>query len=130
MALFETPLPLDSEIDPAQFDYALERATEDLRRVVKSIAERYFNSGLAVAVTWPALLEIEEKAFSDLAFQSRNDATVVASLPRIGPTTLPGVDLNGLIDWHLSAGPMPIAYQSVRDYLRTVSLAAKQGEEV
>ncbi|WP_321896687.1 DUF2471 family protein [Burkholderia cepacia] len=130
MALSEIPPTFDPEIDPVLFEHALERATEDLRRIVMSITERYFNSGLTLAVTWPALLEIEEEAFSDLGFQSRNEAAVVATLPRIGPTTLPGVDLNGLIDWHLPAGPLPIAYQCVRDHLRTVSPAAQYADEV
>jgi len=130
MTPFKIPETFDPAVDPVLFDHALERATEDLRRVVMSIAERYFNSGLAVAVTWPALLEIEEQAFSDLAFQSRNEAAVVASLPRIGPTTLPGIDLNGLIDWHLCGGPLPIAYQCVRDHLRTVYPPAEHGDAV
>ncbi|AWV05507.1 hypothetical protein DM992_40110 (plasmid) [Burkholderia sp. JP2-270] len=100
MALFEIPETCDPEIDPVLFKHALKRATEDLRRIVMSITERYFNSGVAVAVTWPALLEIDEEAFWDLGFQSRNEAAVLAALPRIGPTTLPGIDFNGLIDWH------------------------------
>ncbi|WP_244135484.1 DUF2471 family protein [Burkholderia vietnamiensis] len=78
----------------------------------------------------PALLEIEEEAFSDLGFQSRNEAAVVAALPRIGPTTLPGVDLNALIDWDLSAEPLPVAYRCVRDHLRSMSSAAQRGGEV
>ncbi|UKV71326.1 DUF2471 domain-containing protein (plasmid) [Burkholderia vietnamiensis] len=130
MGLFEMPEKFDTEVDPVLFDHALERATDDFRRVVMSITARYFNSGLTHFVTWPALLEIEEEAFSDLGFQSRNEAAVVAALPRIGPITLPGVDLNALIDWGLSAEPLPVAYRCVRDHLRSMSSAAQRGDEV
>lgn len=122
----ESPATFDPESDPVAFEHALERATEDLRRIVMSITERYLNSGLTLAATWPALLEIEEQAFSDLAFQSRNEAAVVAILPRIGPTTLPGVDLNGLIDWRLSALSLPIVYRCVRELLSTASPAVRE----
>ncbi|WP_186027440.1 DUF2471 family protein [Burkholderia gladioli] len=121
---------MELETDSVLFKHALERAAEDLRRLVMSISERHFNSGLAPSITWPALLEIEEEAFSDLAFQSRNEAAVVAALPRIGPTTLPGIDLNGLIDWRLSARWLPIAYECVRDHVLTVRLAAQRDDEV
>ncbi|WP_333997569.1 DUF2471 family protein [Burkholderia gladioli] len=103
---------MELETDSVLFKHALERAAEDLRRLVMSISEHHFISSLAPSITWPALLEIEEEAFSDLAFQSRNEAAVVAALPRIGPTTLPGIDLNGLIDWRLSARWLPIAYDA------------------
>jgi len=130
MALSEIPVPIDPEVDPELFDRAFERATEDLRRIVMSIAERFFNTGSTLAATWTALLEIEEEAFSDLGFQSRNDGAVVAALPRIGPTTLPGVDLTGLIDWHLFTGPLPIVYQCIRDHLRKPSPTVQQSGDV
>ncbi|VWB20104.1 hypothetical protein BLA24064_00773 [Burkholderia latens] len=63
------------------------------------------------------MLEIEEQAFSDLAFQSRNDPAIVGALPRIGPATLPGVDFSGLIDWSQSYPSLPIVYQCVRELL-------------
>ncbi|HHV7525680.1 TPA: DUF2471 domain-containing protein [Burkholderia orbicola] len=130
MALSETPATFDPAIDPVLFEHAVARATDDLRRIVLSLTERYLNSGLTLASTWPVLLEIEEQVFSDLAFQSRNEAAVVAALPRIGPTTLPGVDLNGFIDWHLSAAPLPIVYQCIRDHLRKPLPAVQQSGEV
>ncbi|WP_186214975.1 DUF2471 family protein [Burkholderia gladioli] len=117
---------MELETDSVLFKHALERATEDLRRLVMSISERR----LAPSITWPALLEIEEEAFSDLAFQSRNEAAVVAALPRIGPTTLPGIDLNGLIDWRMSARWLPIAYECVRDHVLTMRPAAQRDDEV
>ncbi|MDF0506352.1 DUF2471 family protein [Burkholderia cenocepacia] len=125
----DNPAIMDLETDSVLFERALERATEDLRRIVMSITERHFNSGLVPSITWPALLEIEEEAFSDLAFQSRNEAAVVAVLPRIGPTTLPGIDLNGLIDWRLSARWLPIAYECVRDHVLTVRPAVQRDDE-
>ncbi|HDR8992217.1 MAG: DUF2471 family protein [Burkholderia contaminans] len=128
--LSETPATFDPEIDPVLFEHALERATEDLRRIVMSITEHYLNSGLTLASTWPALLEIEEQAFSDLAFQSRNEAAVVAALPRIGPTTLPGVNLSGFIDWRLSDLSLPIVYRCVREHLWTASPAVRESGAV
>ncbi|MGP8473842.1 DUF2471 family protein [Burkholderia contaminans] len=103
--------------DPARFEHALARATEDLRRIATSLAVRYLKTGLAHDWSWPVLLEIEEQAFSDLAFQSRNEAAVVDALPRIGPATFPGVDLSGLIDWTLADASLPIVYLSVRERL-------------
>ncbi|WP_186138391.1 DUF2471 family protein [Burkholderia gladioli] len=126
----DNPAIMDLETDSVRFKHALDRATEELRRIVMSITERHFNSGLAPSITWPALLEVEEEAFSDLAFQSRNEAAVVAALPRIGPTTLPGTDLNGLIDRRLSAQWLPIAYECVRDYVLTVRPAAQRDDKV
>ncbi|MGS0897248.1 DUF2471 family protein [Burkholderia stagnalis] len=107
----------DPEFDPIRYEFALELATEDLRRTATSLAARYISAGLAHALGWPLLLEIEEQAFSDLAFQSRNDPAIVDALPRIGPATLPGVDFRGLIDWSQSDPSLPIVYQCVRELL-------------
>ncbi|HDR8982692.1 DUF2471 family protein [Burkholderia vietnamiensis] len=107
----------DSELDPVQYQHALELATDDLRRVAMLLAERYINAGLAHALSWPLLLEIEEQAFSDLAFQSRNDPATVEALPRIGPATMPGVNFSGLIDWSHSDPSLPIVYRCVRELL-------------
>ncbi|HDR9512081.1 hypothetical protein C5615_37735 [Burkholderia cepacia] len=107
----------DPEFDPIRYGHALELATEDLRRTATSLAARYISAGLAHALSWPLLLEIEEQAFSDLAFQSRNDPAIVDALPRIGPATLPGVDFSGLIDWSQSEPSLPIVYQCVRELL-------------
>lgn len=108
----------DAELDPIRYGYALESATQDLRRIATSLAARYISAGLAHALSWPLLLEIEEQAFSDLAFQSRNDPPIVGALPRIGPATLPGVDFSGLIDWGQSDPSLPIVYQCVRELLK------------
>ncbi|WP_321882679.1 DUF2471 family protein [Burkholderia cepacia] len=107
----------DPEFDPIRYGYALELATEDLRRTATSLAARYISAGLAHALSWPLLLEIEEQAFSDLAFQSRNDPSIVDTIPRIGPATMPGVDFSGLIDWSQSDPSLPIVYQCVRELL-------------
>lgn len=105
------------------FEHALARALEDLRRIASSLAERNLKVGPEHGLTWPVLLEIEEQAFSDLAFQSRNAPTVVDALPRIGPETLPGVDLSGLVDWTLATPSLPIVYLCVREQLMTVAVS-------
>lgn len=109
--------------DPVRFEHALARATEDLRRIATSLADRHLKAGSVHAWSWPVLRDIEEQAFSDLAFQSRNEAAVVDILPRIGPTSLPGVDLSGLIDWTLSDSSLPIVYLSVRERLSAADLS-------
>ena len=124
MKLSETATTADLDIDPVHFEHALERATEDLLRIASSLADRYLKAGLTHALTWPVLLEIEEQAFSDLAFQSRNVAAVVDALPRLGPVTLPGVDFRGLVDWTIAVTPLPIVYLCVRERLLTVARAA------
>ncbi|KUY49036.1 MULTISPECIES: DUF2471 family protein [unclassified Burkholderia] len=106
-----------SEFDPVWYEHALELASDDLRRIATLLAEHYINAGLAHALSWTLLLELEEQAFSDLAFLSRNDSVVVDALPRIGPATMPGVDFNGLIDWSKSDPSLPIVYRCVRELL-------------
>ncbi|MEK7898026.1 DUF2471 family protein [Burkholderia contaminans] len=118
----------DAELDPIRYGYALESATQDLRRIATSLAVRYISAGLAHALSWPLLLEIEEQAFSDLAFQSRNDPAIVGALPRIGPATLPGVDFSGLIDWSQSYPSLPIVYQCVRELLVDAPKSARSEE--
>ncbi|WP_175977048.1 DUF2471 family protein [Burkholderia sp. BCC1047] len=107
----------DPEYDPIRFGYALALAAEDLRRIATSLTARYISAGLTHDLSWPLLLEIEEQAFSDLAFQSRNDPAIVDALPRIGPATLPGVDFSGLVNWSWSDPSLPIVYRSVRELL-------------
>ena len=119
----ETVTPPGPQSDPVRFEHALAHATEDLRRIATSLADRHLKAGLTHAWSWPVLLEIEEQAFSDLAFQSRNEAAVVDALPRIGPATFPGVDLSGLIDWTLADSSLPIVYLSVRERLSAVDLS-------
>lgn len=130
MALSETHATFGPEIDPALFEYARERATEDLSRIVMWLMERYLNSSLTHASTWPVLLEIEEQAFSDLTFQSGDEAAVTAARPRIGPIPLPGVDMSGFIDWRLSPLPLPIVYRCVRELLWTASPTAQESDSV
>ncbi|WP_175948552.1 DUF2471 family protein [Burkholderia pyrrocinia] len=122
MESLETVTTPGPQPDPARFEHALARATEDLRRIATSLAERYPKTGLAHAWSWPILLEIEEQAFSDLAFQSRNEVAVVDALARISPATLPGVDLSGLIDWTFADASLPIVYLSVRERLSAADL--------
>ncbi|WP_420482659.1 DUF2471 family protein [Burkholderia cepacia] len=118
----------DPEFDPIRYGYALELATEDLRRTATSLAARYISTGLAHALSWPLLLEIEEQAFSDLAFQSRNDPAIVDALSRIGPATMPGVNFSGVIDWSQSDPSLPIVYRCIRELLM-VARTSKRSEE-
>ncbi|RKT99764.1 hypothetical protein C7H84_29865 [Burkholderia sp. Nafp2/4-1b] len=117
MGLSEADSTTDPKSDPVLFECALARATQDLRRIALSLAERNLKGELVHALTWPVLLEIEEQAFSDLSFQSRNATAVVDALPRIGPKTLPGVDLTGFVDWALATPSLPISYLCVREML-------------
>lgn len=109
--------PPDSELDPVWYAHALERATEDFQRIATLLTERYIGAGLAQELSWPLLLEIEEQAFSDLAFLSRNDPVIVGALPRIGPATMPGINFSGLIDWSRTDPSLPIVYRCVREHL-------------
>ncbi|TDA49053.1 DUF2471 family protein [Burkholderia pyrrocinia] len=127
--LTETIAAFDPEIDSVLFVHALEHATEDLHRIATLLADRYLNAGLTLAWNWHTLLEIDEQALSNLAFQSRNEAVVVATLPRIGSTTLPGVDLCGFTDWRLSVPSLPIVYRCVTE-LQLAAPPAEQEEDV
>ncbi|MBN3776637.1 DUF2471 family protein [Burkholderia sp. Ac-20345] len=118
----------DPDFDPVRHEHALERAVDDLRRIVTSLAERYLSADLAHALSWAVLLEIEEQAFSDLAFQSRNDLAIIDALPRIGPQSMPGLDLSGLIDWHRAAPSLPIVYRCVREFLLAASASEASKE--
>ncbi len=114
----------DPAFDPIQYEHALERAADDLRRIVVSLVDRYLSDGLAHAMSWSVLLEIEEQAFSDLAFQSPNDRAVIDTLPRIGAQTMPSINLRGLIDWNHADPSLPIVYRCVRERL----MAARASE--
>ncbi|WP_407973066.1 DUF2471 family protein (plasmid) [Burkholderia pyrrocinia] len=118
----------DPDFDPVRYEHALELATDDLRRIVTLLVERYLSTSLAHGLSWPVLVEIEEQAFSDLAFQSRNDATIIDALPRIGSATMLGVDLTGLIDWSQSDPSLPIVYRCAREALFAAP-ASQLGEE-
>ncbi|PCE30337.1 DUF2471 family protein [Burkholderia ubonensis] len=109
------------DVDLVQFEHAVNRATQDLQRIVAALARRYLDvfprAGDPRQLSWRELLEIEEQAFSDLAFQSRNPPVSIDALPRIGPATMPGTDLSGLIDWSQSDPSLPVVYRCVREIL-------------
>nr|WP_240674661.1 DUF2471 domain-containing protein [Burkholderia stabilis] len=54
---------------------------------------------------------------------------IVGALPRIGPATIPGVDLSGLIDWSHTEPSMPIVYRCVRELLGRVPTSGN-GQDV
>ncbi|WP_404822936.1 DUF2471 family protein [Burkholderia metallica] len=59
----ETVTTTGPQPDPVRFEHALARATEDLRRIATSLADRHLKAGSVHAWNWPVLLEIEEQAF-------------------------------------------------------------------
>ncbi|WP_323122546.1 DUF2471 family protein [Burkholderia alba] len=113
-----------AEFDPIAYKHALENAAADLRRVTRSLVSR-FPSGMPAArlLTWADLLDVEEQAFSDLGFQSRNEQSVIDGLARIRPSFLATGNFARPVDWMHDIPSLPVVYQCVREVLAATQVA-------
>ncbi|KWI30982.1 DUF2471 family protein [Burkholderia stagnalis] len=101
-----------------QFEHAKQRALLDLQRIAADLIRRHIkmnrDSGGYVAMSWRALLEIEEQAFSDLGFQGRHDPAVVDALVHLSSSQLPGPNIDDAVDWSVSDQVLPAVYLVAR----------------
>jgi Protein of unknown function (DUF2471) len=91
----------DSELDLAQFDRAIQRAANDLQRIIGTLVQRYLprRSQQPSTLTWRWLIELEEQAFSDLGFQSRHDKAIIGAFLRLRDSRLFGANIDETVDW-------------------------------
>ncbi|MBR8191574.1 DUF2471 family protein [Burkholderia vietnamiensis] len=108
------------DFDPVQHDHAVTRATQDLQRIVVTLAQHHLGvpsrdgATAARSLSWRLLLEIEEQAFSDLGFQGRHDRAIVEAFARLSDTPLPDANLDAAIDWRREDASFPVVYRIVR----------------
>jgi hypothetical protein len=91
----------DSELDRAQFERAIQRAANDLQRIIGTLVQRYLprRSSSPSTLTWRWLIELEEQAFSDLGFQSRHDKAIIGAFLRLRDSRLFGANIDETVDW-------------------------------
>ncbi|KVV25446.1 hypothetical protein WK79_10940 [Burkholderia ubonensis] len=107
-----------SALERDELEHAKQRALLDLRRIVRDVADRYLKPLPTVharcAMSWRALGEIEEQAFSDLGFQSRHDPSVIDAFMRLKGGQIAGPNIDEPVDWQLSGPYLPAVYSTVR----------------
>jgi Protein of unknown function (DUF2471) len=122
----------DPDFDSVQFERSAQRAITDLQRIVGTLAHRCLvshrraRSAANCALSWRALLEIEEQAFSDLGFQSRHDKAIVDGLLRLRDSRLPGPNIDEAVDWRRDDEQLPAVYVIVRALVEAQSKAGSE----
>jgi hypothetical protein len=108
----------DPNFDSVHFERSAQRAVIDLQRIVGTIAHRYLlprtHPTVNFTLSWRALMELEEQAFSDLGFQSRHDQVIVDGLLRLSESGLPGSNIDDAVDWRRDDESLPAVYRIVR----------------
>jgi hypothetical protein len=110
----------DPQFDSIQFERSAQRVITDLQRIIDTLAHRCLvshrraQSAENCVLSWRALLEIEEQAFSDLGFQSRHDKAIVDGLLRLRDSRLPGANVDEAVDWRRDDEQLPAVYVIVR----------------
>jgi hypothetical protein len=115
----------DSELDRAQFDRAIQRAANDLQRIIDTLAQRYLpRRSSPSTLTWRWLIELEEQAFSDLGFQSRHDKAIIGAFLRLRDSRLFGANIDETVDWRRDDDDLPAVYLILRAILDAEAGAA------
>jgi Protein of unknown function (DUF2471) len=96
-----------NEDDPdnsGHFERSVQRAITDLQRIVATLAHRFLqprrstHPATQCTLSWRALLEIEEQAFSDLGLQARHDQAIIDGFLRLSDRRLPGAGIDETVD--------------------------------
>lgn len=77
-------------------------------------------------LSWQALLDVEELAFSNAGFLNRNDPTVIDAFIRLRDSRLLSADVDEPVDWRRDDDDLPAVYLIVRAMLEAE--AAEQAE--
>ncbi|WP_260436211.1 DUF2471 domain-containing protein [Burkholderia sp. Bp9143] len=104
-----------------QYEHAVQRAAHDLQRIVATLAQRFSRAADPRLLSWRALLEIEEQAFSDLGFQGRHDPAVIRAFARLSESRLPGGNPDAAVDWCRDDSHLPTVYAIVRTMVQANS---------
>jgi Protein of unknown function (DUF2471) len=115
----------DSELDRAQFERAIQRAANDLQRIIGTLVQRYLpRRSQPSTLTWRWLIELEEQAFSDLGFQSRHDNAIIGAFLRLRDSRLFGANIDEMVDWRRDDDDLPAVYLILRAFLDAEAGAA------
>jgi Protein of unknown function (DUF2471) len=115
----------DSELDRAQFERAIQRAANDLQRIIGTLVQRYLpRRSQPSTLTWRWLIELEEQAFSDLGFQSRHDNAIIGAFLRLRDSRLFGANIDEMVDWRRDDDDLPAVYLILRAILDAEAGAA------
>ena len=68
-------------------------------------------------MSWQALLNVEELAFSNAGFLNRNDPTVVDAFIRLRDSRLVAADVEESVDWRRDDDDLPAVYLIVKAML-------------
>jgi hypothetical protein len=113
----------DTDLDRIQTERSAQRAVADLERIVGVLVQRWLGArrrthpAMKSVLSWRALLEIEEQAFSDLGFQSRHDKTIIDGFLRLSDSRLHGANIDEAVDWRRDDERLPAVYLIMRAML-------------
>jgi hypothetical protein len=114
-----------AELDRAQFERAIQRAANDLQRIIDILGQRYLPlRSPPSTLTWRWLIELEEQAFSDLGFQSRHDKAIIGEFLRLRDSRLFGANIDETVDWRRDDNDLPAVYVILRAMLDVEGAAA------
>jgi hypothetical protein len=75
-------------------------------------------------MSWRALLDVEEMAFSNSGFLSRHDPAVIDAFIRLRDSRLLGTDVDEPVDWRRDDDDLPAVYLIVRAMLEAEAAEA------
>jgi len=114
----------ETEFDRTQMERAIQRAANDLQRIIGTLAQRHLpRRSPPSALTWRWLIELEEQAFSDLGFQSRHDTGIIDSFLRLRNSRLSGPNIDDAVDWRRDDDDLPAVYLIVRAMMEAKATA-------
>ena len=111
--------PEQPGFNPVHFERAAQRAVVDLQRVAggRAAARRRTHPAAVRTMSWQALLNVEELAFSNAGFLSRNDPAVVDAFIRLRDSRLVAADVEEPVDWRRDDDDLPAIYLIVKAML-------------
>ncbi|MBR8313215.1 DUF2471 domain-containing protein [Burkholderia dolosa] len=115
--------PEQPGFNPLHFERAAQRAVVDLQRVVAGPAQRALglrrrhHPAAERTMSWKALLDVEELAFSNPGFLNRNDPVVVDAFIRLRDSRMVPADVDEPVDWRRDDDDLPAVYLIVRAML-------------
>lgn len=122
--------PEQPGFNPAQFERAAQRAALDLQRVVGGPAQRALglrrrtHPAAVRTLSWRALLDVEELAFSNAGFLGRNEPAVVDAFIRLRDRRMVAADVDEPVDWRRDDDDLPAVYLIVRAMLEAEAAEA------
>jgi len=124
--------PEQPGFNPVQFERAAQRAVVDLQRIVAGLGQRALglrrrtHPAAKKELSWQALLDIEELAFSNGGFLGRNEPAVIDAFIRLRDSRLLGVDVEACVDWRRDDDGLPAVYLILRAMLEAEAAQAAE----